>query len=733
MSRANAQRRGRSMLACAVLLSAILGVSDPGRGEAPTILTGSAISRTEPPPHGEIGQSTVRRYTSHIKKPSIDVRERWFHPGSALGRHILTHDQTFYVLDGDADLQVDGVVHNLGTGDMIYAYAGSWVSLRPRGERPAKLLMVWAAKKAVSAGPAVIVGLEHGVRTEPTPWGRVGLSRVHEIFPPAADRQVEFRRRVYLPGARLGRHQIPRDVAIYVINGQGTLGVGEQSHDLSPGLSAYVPRENSIEIRQTGPEPLDLLMVWAAAAIDVEAEPPVLVNVAALAIEEPPHGGQGMSIVSRMSEKVPNREVELRLRRLLPGAAMAPYTVPRDQVLMVLDGHGELTVDGVSSGVAPDQFIYLREGSTFGLSQRADRPLSLLMLWAADAPVSRATWGPDVLLRESDWYGSDAARAMADNVLRYQSPQGGWPKSTDLSRSPATEANFPKPGDGRANSLDNDATTLPIEFLARVATATNDTTYRQAVEHGIDYLLAAQYDNGGWPQFFPLREGYYSHVTFNDNVMARVLNLLHDVASGQAPYTYIDPKRRAKASMAVDRGVGLILSTQLKAGGTLAGWAAQYDERSLEPAWARRYEPPSISGNESVGVVRFLMRQDRPSPRVVAAVEGAISWFCAVAIRDRRLDRFVNVSGDKDLRIIEDVGAPLIWARFHELSTSRPIFMGRDSVVRYNFAEVEHERRVGYGYLGTWPAKLLREDYPAWRAKWTPRGRDAAASCASPS
>lgn len=733
MLRANAQRCGRSMLAFAVLLGAILGVSDPGRGEAPTILMGSAISQTEPPPHGEIGQSTVRRYTSHIKQPAVEVRERWFHPGSVLGRHVLTHDQTFYVLDGDADLQVDGVVHNLGTGDMIYAYAGSWVSVRPQGDRPAKLLMAWAAKRATPVGSAVIVGPEHGVRTEPTPWGHVGLSRVQEIFPPASDRQVEFRRRVYLPGARLGRHQIPRDMAVYVISGQGTLGVGDQSHDLSPGLAAYVPRENSIEITQTGPEPLDLLMVWAAAAIDIEAAPPVLANAAALAIKEPPHGGQGMSIVSRMSEKVPNREVELRLRRLLPGAAMAPYTIPRDQVLMVLDGQGELTVDGVSSGVASDQFIYLRTGSTFGLSPRADRPLSLLMLWAADAPASKAAWGPEMLLREPDWYGSDTARTIADNVLQYQSPQGGWPKSTDLSQAPATEASIPTPGDGRANSLDNDATTLPMEFLARVATATNNPTYRQAVVRGIDYLLAAQYDNGGWPQFFPLREGYYSHVTFNDNVMARVLNLLQDVASGQAPYAYIDPKRRAKASKAVDRGVGLILRTQLKADGNLAGWAAQYNERSLEPAWARRYEPPSISGNETVGVVRFLMRQDRPSPRVVAAVEGAVNWLCAVAIRDKRLDRFVNVSGEKDLRIIEDVGAPLIWARFHELSTSRPIFMGRDSVVRYSFADIEHERRVGYGYFGTWPAKLLSEDYPAWRAKWKPRSRDVAASCALPS
>ena len=42
---------------------------------------------------------------------------------------------------------------------------------------------------------------------------------------------------------------------------------------------------------------------------------------------------------------------------------------------------------------------------------------------------------------------------------------------------------------------------------------------------------------------------------------------------------------------------------------------------------ARSYELPSISGAESVGVIRFLMELDEPSPEIIAAVQGAISWF----------------------------------------------------------------------------------------------------------
>jgi len=37
------------------------------------------------------------------------------------------------------------------------------------------------------------------------------------------------------------------------------------------------------------------------------------------------------------------------------------------------------------------------------------------------------------------------------------------------------------------------------------------------------------------------------------------------------------------------------------------GWCAQHDEKTLAPASARVYEKAALSGNEAVGIVRFLM------------------------------------------------------------------------------------------------------------------------------
>jgi PelA/Pel-15E family pectate lyase len=255
-----------------------------------------------------------------------------------------------------------------------------------------------------------------------------------------------------------------------------------------------------------------------------------------------------------------------------------------------------------------------------------------------------------------------------------------------------------------------------MRFLALMVEATKEATYRQAFDRGMDYLLAAQYPNGGWPQYFPLRQGYYSRITYNDNAMANVLTVLRDGAAGKPPYGFVDDPRRARARAAVARGVDIILRTQVKQAGRLTAWCAQHDERTLEPAWGRAYEPPSLSGHETVGIVRFLMEIERPSPAIVAAVEGAVAWLRSVAIRGLRFERFTAADGSRDTRVVADPTAGPLWARFYELGTNRPIFLGRDSIVRGKLDEIEQERRGGYAYYVAAPATLVDRDYPRWRA-----------------
>lgn len=320
-------------------------------------------------------------------------------------------------------------------------------------------------------------------------------------------------------------------------------------------------------------------------------------------------------------------------------------------------------------------------------------------------------WSAEILRQSPDWYGSAEARRIADSVLMYQSPEGGWPKNVSLATPPGPDGVDP----ASVNTFDNNAVALPMGFLARIVQATGDAGYRAVFERGLDYMLAAQYPNGGWPQYYPLRGGYHDHITFNDDAMVRTLRMLRDIADGKASYGFVNADRRARAAEAVSRGVDVILRTQVRQDGVLTAWCAQYDA-DLKPAWARRFEPPSLSGSESVGIVRFLMSLDDPSPEVVAAIEGAVAWLRASAIPDARIETVADVQGRPDRRLVRTPGAGPLWARFYERDTNRPIFLGRESVVRYDVAEIEYERRNGYAYYGDWAAGLLAEDYPKWKA-----------------
>jgi PelA/Pel-15E family pectate lyase len=301
------------------------------------------------------------------------------------------------------------------------------------------------------------------------------------------------------------------------------------------------------------------------------------------------------------------------------------------------------------------------------------------------------------------WYGSAEAVRIADSVLSYQQATGAWDKNIDMSVPPES---------GKAagmSTIDNGATYTQMEYLARVHRATGNAKYAAAFRRGFEYLLKAQYANGGWPQFYPLRGGYWDHITFNDDAMVGVMTLLRAVGAGRPEYAFLSDEDRARAKKAVDKGVEVILKTQVMQDGKLTVWCAQHDEKTLLPAKARSYELPSLSGSESVGIVEFLMGIEKPSPEVVRSVKAAVEWFERSKITGIRV-----VTKDGDRVVVEDAGAAPVWARFYELETNRPFFCGRDGVVKYQLSQIEAERRNHYNWYVNRPEKLLRVTYVRW-------------------
>ena len=346
----------------------------------------------------------------------------------------------------------------------------------------------------------------------------------------------------------------------------------------------------------------------------------------------------------------------------------------------------------------------------------APGPASVIAAWQTSA----VTW--DRILQQPDaWYGSREAVAVADNVLRYQRHTGGWPKNIDMAR-PLTDADRQRLDTERAlddSTIDNDATVWQLRLLARVHAASREDRFKTALVAGVAYLLKAQYPNGGWPQYFPLRKDYSRHITFNDNAMINVLTLLAEVGSGKAPFDVFDPSVMKQATDAVARGREVILKTQIRVNGQLTGWCQQYDEVSLAPASARTYEHPSISGLETAPIVTYLMQIERPDAATITAIESAMAWMTRSAIRGLRVEQRPDPAGPAgyDVVAVPDPGAPLVWARFYDIATNRPIFSGRDSVIKSTLAEIEIERRAGYNWYGNWPRDLIETQYPAWKIR----------------
>jgi pectate lyase len=343
------------------------------------------------------------------------------------------------------------------------------------------------------------------------------------------------------------------------------------------------------------------------------------------------------------------------------------------------------------------------------------RPAALAVVAAlATSPVGAADGVRQYLAKPEVWYAGAEARQVAANVLSHQSDLGGWPKNTDTTQPFTGDRTSLKP------TFDNGATTDELRFLARAFNATNDTAYRTAVEKGIDHILKAQYPTGGWPQSYPPPgRTYHRHITFNDDAMVRLMEFLREVAA-QPRYGFIDTARRTAAKTAFDRGVACILKCQIVVDGKPTAWCAQHDELDYRPRPGRTFELVSLSGAESVGILRLLMSLEAPSPEVVKAVDGAAAWFAAAKLTGIRVESRPDPKAPKgkDKVVVKDPAAPPLWARFYEIGTNRPIFSDRDGVAKYELADIGYERRNGYAWLGRWPGRLLDVEYPAWKKRY---------------
>ena len=306
------------------------------------------------------------------------------------------------------------------------------------------------------------------------------------------------------------------------------------------------------------------------------------------------------------------------------------------------------------------------------------------------------TWVKMAPKLNDEFFKTPEAIRIGDNVLLYQQTTGGWPK------------NIYMPAELTEQELE--------DVLASKDEATHIKKYKDSALDGIRYILKAQYPNGGWPQFWPRPKGYYTHITYNDNAMVNVMELLREVYEKKAPYEYVPDSICNRARAAFNKGVECILKTQVVLNGKPTVWCAQHDEHTLAPAKARAYELPSLSGQESDEIVILLMSLPNPSQEVINCIENAVEWFKSSKIEGIKKEFFTNDEGKKDYRMVPCTDCPPLWARFYTLEDNRPFFSDRDGVKKFDISEIGHERRNGYSWYNSDGLKVLKK-YEQWKKK----------------
>lgn len=308
----------------------------------------------------------------------------------------------------------------------------------------------------------------------------------------------------------------------------------------------------------------------------------------------------------------------------------------------------------------------------------------------------------------------EAARETGHALAFTQLASGGWDYRLefDPQKSKAwyyrrdVEAGDREPGKRRNISVyDDNNTQSALLFLMRLDKALEgkDAEVRRAVEYGLAKLLEAQYPNGAWPQAYqgearnpedhPILQArypeewprtypggrYWFHYTFNDGAMMDILRVLMEAHRLYGKREYLQ---------ALHRGGEFILRAQMPE--PQPAWAQQYNFR-MEPAWARRFEPPAIAAAESAGVVRVLMELYlyTGEERYLKPIPAALAWF--------QRSRLPNGQ----------------WARFYELKTNRPLYFTKDYRLVYTEDDLptHYSFQGGYGISGLFTAyeRLQRE------------------------
>lgn len=289
-----------------------------------------------------------------------------------------------------------------------------------------------------------------------------------------------------------------------------------------------------------------------------------------------------------------------------------------------------------------------------------------------------------------DRFYLDRATQAAGALVDGQLASGGWTQVVHFGPADRLGKYRKRPGgDWNASSLDDGQTQSALQFLMQAdqALQLKDPVIHEAVTFGLNSLLGAQFANGAFPQVWtgpvkrqpPARanypaedwrqrrpKNYWDHYTLNDNLagtVAETLLMAHQIY-GQASY------REAALRLG-----DFLIAAQMPE--PQPAWCQQYGF-DMAPIWARKFEPPAVTGWESQDVLETLLRLHAVTgePRFLEPFPAALRYLKASELPGGRV------------------------ARYYELRTNKPLYMNRDYQLTYD------DRDLPPHYGWTQPSRL---------------------------
>jgi PelA/Pel-15E family pectate lyase len=287
-----------------------------------------------------------------------------------------------------------------------------------------------------------------------------------------------------------------------------------------------------------------------------------------------------------------------------------------------------------------------------------------------------------------DKFYLDAARDAAEALVHGQLESGGWTQVIHFVQPEGGrlgQYRIGRPaGDWNVSSLDDGQTQAAFQFLARADEALKfqHAEIHAAALYGLNSLLTAQFPNGAFPQGwsgpvekhpvvkakFPdydwRTEGkikeYWAAYTLNDNLAGTVSDTL--VVAHQV---YKDDRYMA----ALEKLGDFLILAQMP--DPQPGWCQQYNHEMV-PIWARKFEPPAITGWESQDAMETLLKVARYSgeKKYLEPLPRALAYFNECLLPDEKI------------------------ARYYEFKTNKPLYMD----ARYQFSYDDSAVPDHYGW-----------------------------------